>query len=110
MSKRGEAACLRETSHAASHPRLASQPITNRETLRVILSNDGPGLNVVLAGSAAGGVGAFNAARWLLDSFEQVDYVDTYAEALSWTRRRPWRNKPETFRVCRLRTRLNSPG
>ncbi|CAM9593982.1 unnamed protein product, partial [Scytosiphon promiscuus] len=42
------------------------------ETLRVVLSNLTTGVNVVLGGSAAGGVGAFNAARWLLDSFDQV--------------------------------------
>ncbi len=44
-----------------------------RETLSEIL---GPvsqeATTVVLAGSTAGGVGAFNAARWVLETFDQV--------------------------------------
>ncbi|CAN0255789.1 unnamed protein product, partial [Hapterophycus canaliculatus] len=42
------------------------------ETLRVVLSEAEQDVNVVLGGSGAGGVGAFNAAKWLLDSFDQV--------------------------------------
>lgn len=40
--------------------------------MSVVLSTAPEGANVVLAGSAAGGVGAFNAARWVLDTFDQV--------------------------------------
>eukprot|EP00752_Nemacystus_decipiens_P017729 g15897.t1 len=42
------------------------------ETLTVVLSTAPESANVVLAGSTAGGVGAFNAARWVLDTFDQV--------------------------------------
>ncbi|CAM9464572.1 unnamed protein product [Ectocarpus fasciculatus] len=42
------------------------------ETISVVLSNATQNATVVLGGSTAGGVGAFNAARWLLDSFDQV--------------------------------------
>ncbi|CBJ30870.1 conserved unknown protein [Ectocarpus siliculosus] len=42
------------------------------ETISVVLSNATQNASVVLGGSTAGGVGAFNAARWLLDSFDQV--------------------------------------
>lgn len=31
--------------------------------------------SVVLAGSSAGGIGAFNVASWLLDSFDQVGHL-----------------------------------
>ncbi|CAM9309659.1 unnamed protein product, partial [Ectocarpus sp. 12 AP-2014] len=42
------------------------------ETISVVLNNATQNASVVLGGSTAGGVGAFNAARWLLDSFDQV--------------------------------------
>lgn len=45
----------------------------NRETLRVVLSTvTASNANVVLGGSTAGGVGAFNIASWLLETFDQA--------------------------------------
>ncbi|CAM9612922.1 unnamed protein product, partial [Pylaiella littoralis] len=43
------------------------------ETLRVVLSTvTASNANVVLGGSTAGGVGAFNIASWLLETFDQA--------------------------------------
>lgn len=44
----------------------------SRETLTTVLGNITDGARVVLVGSSAGGVAAFNVASWLLDTFEQV--------------------------------------
>lgn len=49
---------------------LFSRP--NRETLSTVLSTVTRDANVVLGGSTAGGVGAFNIAAWLLETFDQV--------------------------------------
>lgn len=43
-----------------------------RETLNTILGTLDHEASVVLAGSSSGGVGAFNVASWLLDTFDQV--------------------------------------
>lgn len=45
-----------------------------RETLRTVLGPSKNDTTVVLGGASAGGVGAFNAVEWLLDTFEQVRY------------------------------------
>eukprot|EP00904_Undaria_pinnatifida_P003159 jgi/Undpi1/12844/HiC_scaffold_7.g02511.m1 len=42
------------------------------EALSVVLGEAATGTSVVLAGSSAGAVGAFNAASWLLETFKQV--------------------------------------
>lgn len=46
--------------------------IHGREILRTILDTSKNDTTVVFGGSSAGGVGAFNTASWLLDTFEQV--------------------------------------
>lgn len=43
-----------------------------RETLRTVLDTAENDATVIFGGSSAGGVGAFNAASWLLDTFDQV--------------------------------------
>ncbi|CAM9495088.1 unnamed protein product [Ectocarpus sp. 12 AP-2014] len=41
------------------------------ETLQIVLGNISATATVVLVGSSAGGIGAFNVATWLLESFDQ---------------------------------------
>ncbi|CAN0079685.1 unnamed protein product, partial [Ectocarpus fasciculatus] len=43
-----------------------------REMLQTVLGNVSVPTTAVLVGSSAGGIGAFNAATWLLESFDQV--------------------------------------
>lgn len=43
-----------------------------REALTAVIGNQTQNSTVVLVGSSAGGIGAFNVVSWLLDSFEQV--------------------------------------
>ena len=43
-----------------------------REALTAVLRNQTQNSTVVLVGSSAGGIGAFNVVSWLLDTFEQV--------------------------------------
>lgn len=43
-----------------------------REAFRTILEPSKNDTSVVFGGSSAGGVGAFNAVEWLLDTFDQV--------------------------------------
>lgn len=44
----------------------------SREVLTAVIGNQTQNSTVVLIGSSAGGVGAFNVVSWLLDSFQQV--------------------------------------
>lgn len=43
-----------------------------REALTAVIGNQTHNSTVVLVGSSAGGIGAFNVVSWLLDSFQQV--------------------------------------
>lgn len=43
-----------------------------REALTAVIETRWQDSKVVLVGSSAGGVGAFNIASWILDSFQQV--------------------------------------
>ena len=47
-------------------------PLFLRETLTSVLSSSSEESTAVLVGSSAGGVAAFNAVSWLLDSFDQA--------------------------------------
>ncbi|CAM9178383.1 unnamed protein product, partial [Hapterophycus canaliculatus] len=49
----------------------ADNPFFSTEILGSFLVDSAEGAKVVLVGSSAGGVGAFNVASWLLDSFSQ---------------------------------------
>ena len=44
----------------------------SREVLTSVLGNQTADSTVVLLGSSAGGIGAFNVVNWVLDSFDQV--------------------------------------
>eukprot|EP00904_Undaria_pinnatifida_P003157 jgi/Undpi1/12842/HiC_scaffold_7.g02509.m1 len=51
------------------------------EALSVVLGEATMGTGVVLAGSSAGAVGAFNAASWLLETFKQVGELSVVLES-----------------------------
>ncbi|CBJ26923.1 expressed unknown protein [Ectocarpus siliculosus] len=67
-----------------AHGVLSDDPEENplyRETLQTVLGNVSATATVVLVGSSAGGIGAFNAATWLLESFDQVSELSVVLDS-----------------------------
>ncbi|CAM9386913.1 unnamed protein product [Ectocarpus sp. 4 AP-2014] len=67
-----------------AHGVLSDDPEENplyRETLQTVLGNVSATTTVVLVGSSAGGIGAFNAATWLLESFDQVSELSVVLDS-----------------------------